>query len=148
VDESRKPTTKTGSEVKRAMGILIGGTLLLWLGAALPAGLLMDNGPDPVVTACAAGICLIPGILTALLIRQMRHRPAYDRLVAIFVSIFLRMGLTLGGGLGLYYLIPNIRSNAIPFISWGLAFYLITLAGETVILSASMVDPVTTRKDS
>jgi hypothetical protein len=117
----------------KRLGLLALATLGFWLVAALPAGLWLGGPPLPVSLA-AAGACLIPSALTLLLMDRLRKRAPEEKVVATLVAPFIRMILSGGGGIWLYWDWPLIREHGFPFITWVVVFYLVTLAVETRLL--------------
>ena len=117
----------------RRILVLIGITVLVWAALGIPASFLPD-GPPLLLTGVAAGVCLFPAMLTLILMDQVRNCPPEQQLLIFMVSVFARMGLTVGDGLAAYYLIPLVSQNQLPFVLWGLAFYLVTLAAETTLV--------------
>ena len=117
----------------RRLGLLAFVTLGIWLAVALPVGQFLD-GPPALVTLAAALICLIPASLTLLLVDRLRKRTPEEKVVATLVAPFIRMILSGGGGMALYYWSPLIHEHGFPFVSWVVVFYLVTLAVETRLL--------------
>lgn len=122
----------------RVLSILGGGTLLFWAVLALPLSLVEGKEFVPRIAGYAALCCWLPATVACLLVYTVRHRPAFDRMAAIFVSMFVRMGLTIGSGVVLYVRNENVRSHASAFIGWGLGFYLLTLIVESVLVSGDL----------
>ena len=134
----------------RRVLLLAGGTVAFWVLTGVPAGFLVGE-EQLYFSAIAAGLCLVPATLTLILNDAFRHRPPEERLVVILGSVALRLGLTLGGGLLLYFLLPwfhrpdadprSLNKPALWFWVWILGFYLLTLAGETGLVFVSTRPP-------
>ena len=66
---------------------------------------------------------------------RVRSEPAgRARAVAILGGTLVRLVGAVGGGWAVYALSPDVRARPVPFLLWGLAFYLITLAVETSLV--------------
>jgi len=127
--------------VIRAIPILSGSLLLFWAALPLPISFLEGKEYLARIAGYAAMMCWIPAMLALVLVYSVRHRPAMDRMVAVFLSMFVRMGLTIGSGIVLYALNDDVRAHASAFIGWGLGFYLITLIVESILVSGDLSGP-------
>src|SRR5947209_2281409 len=99
--------------MKRA-GLLALVTLGVWVVVAAPAGLWL-GGPPLLVSLAAALVCLIPAALTMWLIGRLRKRTAEEKVVATLVAPFIRMILSGGGGMWVYFDVPFIHAHGLPF---------------------------------
>ena len=127
----------------RAFLILGGSLVASWGLLAFPVSFVDGKEFVARVAGYAALMCGIPAVLACLLVASVRHRPAMDRMAAIFLSIFVRMGLTVGSGVALFARNDDVRAHASAFIGWGLGFYLITLVVESVLVSGDLSGPAT-----
>lgn len=117
----------------KPLAVLLAATAAVWVLLALPATLFMD-GPPLTVTALAAGVCLVPAVLTLVLMHHVRHRPPEEKVVLVLLCTILRLGLAIGGGVLAYYTVAAVHDHTNAFLLWGVVFYLVTLAVETGLL--------------
>ena len=114
----------------RRLGILVGGSLLLWLALIFPARQL--GGDEAVfLSAVALGLCLIPAAATMAWALRAGTSPE-SQLLMILGGTGVRMGIVLGGGLLLTRLYPESFPSA--FWIWLVVFYLFTLSLEMTLL--------------
>ena len=119
--------------------LILGGSLAAFWGLlAFPVSFVEGNEFVARIAGYAALMCGIPALLAFLVVFAVRHRPAMDRMVAVLVSMFVRMGLTIGSGAVLYAKNEGVRAHASAFIGWGLGFYLITLIIESILVSGDL----------
>lgn len=118
---------------------LIGVTGGVWLVAALPISLISAQSASAILVSATAGLlCLIPALATLLLALRSAQRPPEERVVAVLGSVVIRMIVILGGGVVLYFSFPVFRDQRWVLLTWGLIFYLTTLAVETAMVMASL----------
>jgi len=117
--------------VSKRVGTLIVGTLILWVVVAYPA-FLLGGESGLLLSASAAGLCLIPTALTLLLDGWSGGQPPEQQLVVAMGGTGVRMGVVLGAGLLLYLTVPFFARQG--FWLWILLFYLFTLALEMVLI--------------
>ena len=118
------------------------------LGAIACAGGLWDFPWE--VPVLATAIVLLPAALSLGALILLKDRPPEERLVLILAGTFLRMGAALIGGALAWYFVPAVRERALPFASWGLVLYLVSLAVETALgmrLNPAGRNPQTTEMD-
>lgn len=118
--------------MKRILLLLI-VAVLGWCGAGIPASYYSIESPLE-LTALAALTGSVPALFTLAVMELCRNWPLERRLLLALGSVLLRMGLTVGAGLTAYYLTPLVRQYSTPFVLWTLAFYLMTVAAETVLV--------------
>jgi len=120
--------------MKANLGSLAAGILVFWV---LSSGFALLVWPDRrgaslVFSAASAGLCFIPSALTmAWALGEGQQTPEQRRLVALGGTIS-RMFFVLGAGLLLTSTIEYFRVTTFWF--WLLAFYLVTLTLEVVIV--------------
>lgn len=120
--------------------LLVGVIAAAWAATAIPCWFWLD-GPPLGITALAAGLCLVPGVLVLLLAGFIRNWPVEQKAVLGIVAPAIRLGLTGISGLVLYYQVPWILTNGKAFLMWGMGFYLLTLAVETGLLYIDTIGP-------
>ncbi len=118
--------------MKTQLGVLIAGVVFAWLIASYPAwrfaGFLGLQ-----LSGAAALLCLVPAVVTFLWgLKAIAGSPA-DRLRHAVLGMLLRMTVVFGGGMVLYFGVPDFDRPA--FWLWTAGFYLGTLALETVLLN-------------
>jgi len=117
--------------VKHRLGILVIGTLGVWVLAIAPArAYLGDTGV--VYSGVAALLCLLPNIGTLLWADRIANRGAEDQLLLLVGGTLMRMVVALGGGLALHLLVPYFEQMS--FWVWLLFFYLLTLALDVFLI--------------
>src|SRR5262249_10210108 len=116
--------------VMKAVGLLVGSTLLLWACVIFPARLLWGDAVWAHSLAALA-LCLVPALATLAWTPGTRKIPE-KHLVAILGSSGIRMAFALGGGISLYKAIPELFTDA--FWLWMALFYMFILAVETILL--------------
>lgn len=119
--------------VMKRLGLLALVTLGMWLVVAVPVGLWF-HGPPVLVTLVAALLCFFPASMTLVLVDRLRKRTPEEKVVATLVAPFIRMILSGGGAMWVYFDVPLIREHGFPFVTWMVVFYLVTLAVETRLL--------------
>jgi hypothetical protein len=119
--------------VIKRLGLLLGGSSLVWLLVASPAYLLGEERAV-VYSAVAVAICLLPAALT-LLWAEWTFRKTPDMfLMTILGGTGIRMFVVLG----VAFLINNQLTyfQHLSFWLWVLGAYFFTLALETTLLLA------------
>lgn len=117
--------------MKRKLGWLIGGTLVLWLMLALPSWLI-GGEVALIYSAAAAVLCLAPMTATLVWSQWAMGHAADKQLVAVLGGTGLRMMVVLGGALALHQTVATFQSAG--FLIWVVVMYLATLALEVVVL--------------
>lgn len=142
--------------MRRALQLLVGGTLAIWLAVSYPAYRL--GGEVSLATSVlAALLCLVPTSATLLWAGWAQDQSPQQQIITILGGTGLRMVIVLGFGLVLSSCYPAVVIGAfrellgllgnsawapdrVPTITtlwaWLLVFYLITLGLEVVILVA------------
>jgi hypothetical protein len=114
----------------RRLGILVVGSLLLWLAILFPAYQL--GGDEAIfLSAVALSLCLIPAVATMAWALRAGTSPE-SQLLMILGGTGVRMGIVLGGGLLLTRLYPDNFPAA--FWIWLVVFYLFILGLEMTLL--------------
>jgi hypothetical protein len=137
--------------VKRRVGILIAGALLLWAAAAYP-GRLLGGDAALVYSGVAVGLCLLPTVFTLFWADWASRQTPEQQLTMILGGTGVRMVIVLGVGLLLYILVPYFQQQS--FWLWLLIFYLFTLGLEMVLIVRSRTiagrqqEPVSARPGS
>jgi hypothetical protein len=104
------------------------------LGAAGVVGLLC--GPAYGYAGVAAvGLCLPPALATVWWTGRLARRTRFAGLIGMAVGTAARTTVALGGGVALFWSVPEFRERAYGFWGWVLGVYLTTLVTETVVLS-------------
>ena len=65
---------------------------------------------------------------------RLRDKPPEVKIVGVLLTTIFRMVVTVGGGALCFYSIPLVKEYALPFVSWVIVFYLVTLFIETGLL--------------
>ena len=112
------------------VGWLTGVCLAAWAAAAYPAFLLRGE-TGLVHSGVAALACLVPAALTLFLARLATWSPE-QRLMLILGGSGIRMLVVLGVVLALNW--TTTYFQPLGFVLWVLAFYLLTLVLEVVLL--------------
>jgi len=120
--------------VSKRLGILLGGTAIFWLATVMPASWVWGERMI-VLTAVAAGLCLLPTVATLLWAICAQEQAPAQQLVMILGGTGVRMFVVLGVGLVLSSLVPYFKdANLYPFWACILVFYLFTLGLEVGLL--------------
>jgi hypothetical protein len=119
--------------VKRRLGLLVAGSLTLWLLVAYPARLLWGDSAA-VYSAVALVLCLVPTALTLAWSTWAMSQAPEQQLVSVLGGSGVRMFAVLGTAWALSSAQPFFQQQS--FWVWILAFYLVTLALEMVLLLA------------
>lgn len=115
----------------KTVGLLIAGTLALWLATAYPAHLL--GGQAAVVySAVAAGLCLVPAVGTLLWCWWALRNAPEQQLLGVLGGTGVRLLVVTGSAVALYLQVPYFTATA--FMIWVIVFYLATLTLEVCLL--------------
>ena len=118
--------------MRTQVGVLITGVVFAWMLVSYPAW-RYDRELGLLMSGSAALLCLIPAVVTFLWgLKAMTGSPS-DRLRHAVFGMMLRMVVVLGGGMALYFGVPNFERPR--FWLWVAGFYLGALALETVLLN-------------
>lgn len=129
-------TSKPQSGLVKQLAYLVGGVLLLWAVAVVPASLAVgDHAVQE--SATAAALCLLPAVVT-LIWSQQAGTSLEARLLSMVGGMGLRMVAVLAGGFGLTRLLPDWFDWTLWI--WLMAFYMFTLGLETTLLVKSKAD--------
>jgi hypothetical protein len=115
---------------RRLLGMLL-GSALLWLALAYPARWLWGEAVLR-QSLVALGLCLAPGLVTVLWGSWAAKRSPEAQLLMLVGSTGLRMVFVIVGGLVVFFRAPGFRDGG--FWGWIIAFYLLTLALEMLLL--------------
>ena len=111
----------------------LGGALLLWAGLVL--GLKgREFAPDAVVISVAAGLCLVPSLLTLAWSSWSVGQTPEQQLLATLGGTGVRMFVVLAAGIVLTMAVPYFAERQQGFWISVLVFYLLYLALEVAIL--------------
>jgi hypothetical protein len=118
------------------VGILLLGTLLLWLVTLGVACLLWPDEQLALLqlSSTALGLCLVPTVLTMLWASWSSGQDPEQQVVAALGGTGVRMFFVLGVGLLLSSSVPYYQEHFRDFWIWVLLFYLATLALEMTLL--------------
>jgi len=120
--------------VNRRLGLLLGGTALLWLVVVYPAIRLWGSDMF-LLSLVAMGMCLVPTLVTLLWGVWAQEQTPEQQLLMILGGTGLRLFVVLGIGLALSLGVTYFQdANLYPFWTWVLVFYLFTLFLEVLIL--------------
>ena len=129
--------------MKRALFVLLGGTLAIWAVAAALSESILPGQRHAVRSGMAWGICVIPTTLTLILSIATKQRPAEERLMVVLLGVIIRMGLIVGAGVCLHVFgsalanelgIEWLGDRPVVMWVWLLFFYLVTLVFETTLV--------------
>lgn len=116
----------------RSLGLLIFGTLAVWAAAVYPARLLW--GDSAVVFSATAGLlCLVPTAATLVWSQRAFQKAPQWQLVATLGGTLVRMLFVVGAGLVLFLTVQEFQQKR--FWLWLIAFYLVTLTLEMMLLA-------------
>lgn len=122
----------------RRLGILVIGSLLLWVALVIPGRLL--GGDEAVfLSSVALALCLIPAVATMAWALRAGTSPE-AQLLMILGGTGVRMGIVLGGGLLLTQLLPEQFPSV--FWIWLVVFYLFILGLEMTLIVRGSKPPV------
>jgi hypothetical protein len=117
--------------VKSPVGFLIGIVVLAWVAVSYPAWRL-GGSIGLLMSAVAAGLCLVPAVATFLWGQRVLGGSPTDQMQHVFLGTTLRLFFVLGGGMALYFGVEEFNRTA--FWLWVMGFYLATLGLETLLL--------------
>jgi len=120
--------------VKSPLGVLIVVVVLGWAVVSYPAWRL-GGSTTLLMSAVAAGLCLVPGIGTLWWGQRALTGAPADQLQHMFLGTTLRLFIVLGGGMALYFGVEEFNRTA--FWYWVMGFYLATLGLETLLLQSA-----------
>src|SRR5262249_46921290 len=99
----------------------------------LPMG-AMTGEPPLVVVGLAAAVCILPGAFVLLAAERLREQSPEVRIAGVLLTTAFRMVATVGGGALVWGVVGSVREHVLPFVAWGIVFYLATLFVETRLL--------------
>jgi hypothetical protein len=117
--------------VKKRVTLLIVGSLLAWAALTYPAR-LWGGETALVYSTVAVALCLVPTAATMLWAGWAFRQSPEQQLAMLLGGTGVRMGVVLGAGLVLTSFVPLFGQPS--FWLWLLAFYLITLTLEVVLV--------------
>jgi hypothetical protein len=109
--------------------LLMGGSVLLW-GILLIPGFLLQGEQVWCQSSTALGLCLVPTMASLAWMISPKKDPEMQ-MVAILGGTGIRLGVALGGGMALHYLLPDTYPTV--FFIWVGAFYLGALTLEVLL---------------
>ncbi len=115
----------------RQLGLLLFGSLVLWLLLGLPAWLVAGE-IALVDTALACLLCLVPMTATLLWCHWSFGAAPEQQLLAVLGGTSMRLVVAIAGGIGLYHGVEALHRPA--FLIWVIVFYLATLTLEVVVV--------------
>ena len=127
----------------RGLAFVAGVTALAWLVMAGPSWLLGGDGPE--VTIPAAVVCLVPNLLALGVIELVKTRSQTAQTGVLLASFLVRPLVTIGLGLAVYFLSPDLHGRALSLLVWGVLFYLILLVAESIVVSRQAAGSITGR---
>jgi Na+/melibiose symporter-like transporter len=125
--------------VIRPLLILVGVSVAVGTLAALPLGLVLGRG-QWLCAAVGFALCVPPAALTLAIALWMSKRSKFGGLLGLACGAPVRMIVSIGGGVGLYFWELHRTQAQSPlsepwgFWMWLLFAYLVTVAVETVLL--------------
>ena len=99
---------------------------------------LWPDMPIPLYSLVAAGLCLVPAVVTLIWASRGANRLPEDQLLIVLGGIATRMLLVLGVGLALYYTVSTF--GRMSFLIVVLIFYLFTLGIEVILLVSGLAN--------
>jgi len=124
--------------VKKKILNLIGLTLAFGAAVAFASRQLWPDMPIPLYSLVAAGLCLVPAVVTLIWASRGANRLPEDQLLIVLGGIATRMLLVLGVGLALYYTVSTF--GRMSFLIVVLIFYLFTLGIEVILLVSGLAN--------
>ena len=118
--------------MKKNLVLLVAGTLVFLALVAYPARLLWGESAL-LFSATAAGLCLVPTVVTLAWAQAGGKGEPHQQVLAILAGTGLRMLFVIGGGMVLYLTVPTFGLQR--FWLWVIVFYLFTLTLEMVLLT-------------
>jgi len=115
----------------RKLGLLVGGTLALWALVFVPARMVWGDRAV-LESAVAAGLCLIPMVLTLAWCLRVQGGSAEAQLAAVMGSTAIRLFLVIIVAVSLFLFVEEL--NQPSFMLWVVFFYLATLTLEIVLV--------------
>ena len=117
--------------MKGGVGHLLAGSLLFWI-AASGTGALVKGSEVLLPSVPALLLCLVPAALTFWWATLAARSSIEAKMLAFVGGTALRMAVSLGGALVLYFLVPLCHQQV--FWLWVVLFYLFTLGLETALV--------------
>jgi hypothetical protein len=117
---------------------LILGTLAFGGAGALASSYVWPEVPIPLYSLVAAGLCLIPTVVTLIWASRIGNRQGEQQLLLVLGGTAVRMTLVLAVSLLLYYTFPTFERMSFWIVI--LVFYLFTLAFEIALLVSGSID--------
>lgn len=124
--------------MKKRLALLIAGLSAAWLLAAYPAYLVWGE-TAVVYSAVALALCLLPTAATLAWAGWADRQSAEQQLGMVLGGTGVRMFFVLGAGLVLYYSASYFQHQS--FWLWILAFYMIALTLETLLIVRGRSQP-------
>ena len=111
---------------------LIVGTLAFGGALAIVSHYLWPDVPIPLFSLVAAGLCLVPTVITLVWAGRTGSQSPENQLFIVLGGTAVRMVLVLAVSLILYYTVPSFERMSFWIVI--LVFYLFTLSLEVWIL--------------
>jgi hypothetical protein len=124
--------------VRKKIVNLVLGTLAFAGVGAIVSHYLWPEVPIPLFSIVAAGLCLVPTVVTLVWASQIGNRNPESQLLMVLGGTAVRMALVLAVGLLLYYTVPTFGRMSFWIVI--LVFYLFTLGFEVTILANQSLD--------
>jgi hypothetical protein len=124
--------------VTRKVGLLLGVSLLIWAAAAYPTWEL-GGEQQLLYSAVALVVCLLPTTLSMVWSEWALRKAPEQHLLTVLGGTGLRLFFVLGVSLALGSSLSYFRGGG--FLLWVLAFYLLTLTLEVVLLVTGRPSP-------
>ncbi len=117
----------------RRLLILIAGSLVFWVLAAVPVKFLTGDDLAWLHSGTALLLCLVPGALTLAWACRAQHSDAAQQLTVLLGATGIRLFAVSLVALWLYSAVPPYRQQD-GFLVWLIVCYLFTLALEMTLL--------------
>jgi hypothetical protein len=124
--------------VRKKIVKLVLGTLAFGGAGAIVSRYLWPEVPIPLFSMVAAGLCLVPTVVTLVWASRIGNRNPENQLLMVLGGTAVRMALVLAVGLLLYYTVPSFGRMSFWIVI--LVFYLFTLGLEVAILVSRSLD--------
>jgi hypothetical protein len=119
--------------VIRRLSLLVAGSLLFWVLAAVPVNYLGGGDVTWRFSGTALLLCLVPGLITLAWASRADGQDAGQQLTALLGATGVRLFGVLLVALYLYLDVPPYRGQD-GFLVWLIVCYLFTLALEMTLL--------------
>jgi hypothetical protein len=116
----------------KSLGLLIAATLACWLLVVIPARWLWGDSAV-LFSGTAALLCLVPSAATLLWTQWAFKGQPEQQLLAVLGGTAVRLVFVVAAGMALFHLVPAFQYQR--FWLWVIAFYLVTLAAEVLLLA-------------